>query len=103
MESQWGVEDRPTSRSLKEKVYTSSITIAHVCGLEMTALTDIQQEQVCENNWVRRIVWVNRAGKIRIEKMRMEVGVKESFKKNLVTSMLKWAGGVERIGDGKLA
>ena len=33
----------------------------------------------------------------------MEVGVKESFKKKLVRSSLKWAGCMERIGDEKRA
>ena len=33
----------------------------------------------------------------------MEVGVNEGFKKELVTSRLKWAGDVERMGDRKLA
>ena len=31
----------------------------------------------------------------------MEAGGKESFKKKLVRSWLKWAGHVERTGDGK--
>jgi len=32
----------------------------------------------------------------------VEVVVKESFKKKIVRSMLKWAGHVERVGDEKL-
>ena len=31
--------------------------------------------------------------------LREQVGVKESFKKNLVRSGLKWAGHMERRGD----
>ena len=38
-----------------------------------------------------------------MDELRMEVGVKESFKKNMVTSRLKWVGHVERMGDEKLA
>ena len=38
----------------------------------------------------------------RMDKLRVEVGVKESFKKKLVWSRLKWAGHVERMGDEKL-
>ena len=37
-----------------------------------------------------------------MDKLRVEVGVKESFKKKLVWSRLKWAGHVERMGDEKL-
>ena len=33
----------------------------------------------------------------------MEVGVKQSFKKQLVRSRLKWAGFVDRMGDENLA
>ena len=36
-------------------------------------------------------------------KLSVEVGVKESFRKNLVRSRLKWARHVERMGDEKLA
>ena len=35
--------------------------------------------------------------------LKVEVGVKDSFKKTLVRSRLKWAGHVERMGDEKLA
>ena len=41
--------------------------------------------------------------KRRMDELRVEVGVKESFKKNLVMSRLKWVGHVERMGDEKLA
>ena len=34
-------------------------------------------------------------------KLSVEVGVKESFRKNLVRSRLKWARHVERMGDEK--
>ena len=49
------------------------------------ALTEkLQKAQVCENNWIRRIVGVKRADKRRLDEQRVEVGVKESFKKKLV-------------------
>ena len=69
------------------------------------ALTQIHQKmvQACENNWVRRIVGVKRADNRRMEELGMEIGFKESFKKKLVKSRLKWVGRVERTGDGKLA
>ena len=38
-----------------------------------------------------------------MDELRVEIGVKESFKTKLVRSRLKWAGHVERMGDGKLA
>ena len=38
-----------------------------------------------------------------MDELRVEVGVKESFKKKLVRSWLKWAGQVDRMGDEKLA
>ena len=88
----------------KGMVLTSYITTAFVYGLETKALTERQQKvQVCENNWIRRIVAVNRVDKGRIDELTEEVGVKESFKKKLVRSRLKWAGHVERMGDEKLA
>ena len=66
-------------------------------------LTGQGNVQFCEKNWVRRISGVERADKRRMEKLRVEVGVKESFKKKLVKSRLIWTGRVERMGDGKLA
>ena len=54
------------------------------------ALTEKQQVkvQVCENNWIRRIVGVKRADKRKMDELRVEVRVKERFKKKLVTSRL---------------
>ena len=72
----------------------SCVTLAYLYGLETMALTEKQEMvQVCENNWIRRIVGVKR----------VEVGVEESFKKTLVRSGLNWAGHVGRMGDEKLA
>ena len=58
-----------------------------------------QQErlQVSENNWVRRIVGVKRINKRRMEELREEVSVKESFTRKLVRSRLRWAEHVERM------
>ena len=36
---------------------------------------------ICENNWIRRIVEIKRADKRRLDELRVEVGVKNSFKK----------------------
>ena len=49
-----------------------------------------------KNNWVR-IVGVKRIDKRRMEKPREEGCVKESFRKKLVRSWLKWAGYIERM------
>ena len=38
-----------------------------------------------------------------MDEQKVEDGVKESLKKKLVRSRLKWAGHVERMGDEKLA
>ena len=76
-----------------------------MCGLETMALTKKQQVkvQVCENNWIRRIVGVKRADKRRMDELGMQVGMKESFKKRRVRRRLKWAGlVVEGMGDEKL-
>ena len=53
--------------------------------------------QICENNWVRRIVGVKRIDKRRMEKLREEVGVRGSLMRNLARSRLKWAGHEERM------
>ena len=46
--------------------------------------------QVCGNNWINRIMGVKREDKRRRDELRVEVGVKDSFKKKLVRSRLKW-------------
>ena len=46
---------------------------------------------------------VERADKRRMNELRVEVGVKERFKKKLVRIRLKWAGHVESIGVEQLA
>ena len=38
-----------------------------------------------------------------MDELRVEVGVKESFKKKQVRSRLKWAGHMGRMGNEKLA
>ena len=74
-----------------------------MCGLKTMALLEKQQKvQVCENNWVRRIVEVKRVDKRRMDELRIEVGVQESFKTKLARSRLKLDVQVERIGDEKL-
>ena len=56
-----------------------------------------------ERKLVRRIiVGVKTADKRRVDELRVEVGVKERFKKKLVRSSLTRAGHVERMGDEKL-
>ena len=55
----------------------------------MTLTEKHQKAQVCESNWIRRIVGVKRAENRRIVELRVEFGVKENVKKKLVRSMLK--------------
>ena len=96
--------DRHISRKLKGNILNSCITPAYLDGLEIMAMTEKQQErlQVCENNWVRRIVGVKRIDKRRMEEMREEVGMKESLTRNLVRSRLSWAGHVEQMEGERL-
>ena len=56
-------------------------------------------ERFSKNNWIRRIMGVKRVDKRRMGRLRVEVGVKESFKKQLVrcTGRLKWACHVESM------
>ena len=96
--------DRRISRKRKGNMLSPCITPAYTNALETMALTEKQQKvQICKNNLIRRIVGVKRADKRRMYELRVEVGVKESFKKKLVRSRLTWAGHVERMGDEKLA
>ena len=46
---------------------------------------------------------VKRTNKRRMDELRMEVGVRESFKKKLARSRWKWTGHVERMKDEQLA
>ena len=70
----------------------------------MMRLTEKQEKvQVCETNLVRRIVGVKRADKRRTDELRVEVGVKDNFKKKLARNCLTWAGHAEMMGDEKLA
>ena len=86
------MRDRHVSRTLNGNVRSSCVKPAYLYSLETMAMTEKQQEkqQVCENNWVRRI-----------EEMREEVCVKESLIRKLVRSGLKFARHVERMdGNG---
>ena len=90
--------------SRRKCVLSSCVTQVYMNTLETMALTEKQQKNVhvCEkNNLVKIIVGVKRADKRRVDKMRVEVGVKESVKKELMGSV--WAGRVEGMGDEKLA
>ena len=59
----------------------------------------VSKVQVCEANWIRIIVEVKRADKRRMDELKEEVGVMESFQKKLVKRRLIWAGHVEIIGN----
>ena len=61
-------------------------------GVMHTGLETTEKLQVCENNWIRRIMGVKRVDKRRMDELRMEVGVIESFKRKLVRSRLELAG-----------
>jgi len=81
--------DRKISRKLKGKVVMSCVTLAHLYNLEMVALTERQHQrlQVCENNWVRRIVGVKR-----MDELQEKIGVQISLMGRLVKYWLRWAG-----------
>jgi len=53
--------------------------------------------------WAKGIVGVKRADRRKMEALRVEDGVKESYKIELVSSRLKWASRVERMRIGNLA
>ena len=96
--------DRHITRDLKGKVLNSCITPAYLYGMETTAMSEKQQMKlhVCENSWVRRIAGVKRIVKRRMEELREEVGVKESFTRKLMRSRLRRAGHVERMEGVRL-
>ena len=74
-------------------------TLACMCGLETMALTGKHQEklQVCANNWMRRIVGAKRVDKRRLDELRVEVEVNESYQKKLTRSRVKRARHVDRL------
>ena len=77
----------------------------HEWTRDPTALTEKQEEkvQVSETDLVRRIVGFERDDKRRTDGLRVEVGMKENFKKKLARSNLTWTGHAEGMGDEKLA
>ena len=73
--------DRTISKKLKGKVLRTCVTPACLYGLETAALTEQQQQklQVCENNWVRRIIRTKRVDRRRMNDLRKEVGMQCSL------------------------
>ena len=65
----------------------------------MTELQCQQTLQVCENNRVRKIASVTRAGRRRIVELMEETGMRRSLTERLVRSRLQWAGHVEIMAD----
>ena len=60
-------------------------TLAYLYGVKTVALPERHQRlQVCENNWVRRIVGVRR-----MDELREEIGVQMSLMRKLIKSRLK--------------
>ena len=96
--------DRHISRNLQGKFLNSCITPEYLYGMETTAMSEKQQMklQVCENSWVRRIAGVKRIVKRKMDELREEVGVQESFTRKLVNSQLRRAGHVERMEGFRL-
>ena len=47
--------DRRISKKIKGKVMSTYVTPECLCGTESLAMTELQQQRVCENNWVRKI------------------------------------------------
>ena len=83
---------------------STCVTPACLYGTETLALTELQQErqQVCENNWVRKIARVTRADRRRMVALREEMGMQMSLTERLTRSRLKWVGHVERMADDRL-
>ena len=81
--------DRRMSRKLKGNVLMSCVTLAYLYGMEIVALAERQHQrlQVCENNWVRRIVGVKR-----MDELQEKIGVQISLMGRLVKYWLRWAG-----------
>ena len=97
--------DRKISKKLKGKVLRMCVTPACLYGLETVALTEQQQQklQVCEDNWVRRIIRTKRVDRRRMNDLRKEVGMQCSLTGRLVRSRMRWAGHVVRMDVSKLA
>ena len=96
-----GNDGRKISRKLKGKVLDSCVVPASTYGLETLALSELHQHklQVCENNWIRRIVGVRRVERWRMKDLREEVGTKACRVGKIVKSRMKWAGHMVRIRD----
>ena len=97
------VGDRRISQKRKGNVLSSCVTQAYINALETMALTEKQQENVQvreKKNLVRILVGIKRAVERNMDELRVEVGVKERFKKKLVRS--SWAGHLGKMGDEKL-
>ena len=97
------VVDKRISKRLKGKVLSTCLTPSCLYGTETLAMTEQQQRlQVCENNWVRKIVRVTRADRRRMVELREKTEVQRSLTERLVRSRLQWAGHVERMADDRL-
>ena len=59
------------------EVMSTCVTPACLYGTGTLAMTELQQQrlQVCENNWLRKIVGVTRADRRRMVELREETGV----------------------------
>ena len=95
---------RQISRKLKGKVLDSCVVPASTYGLETLTLSELQQHklQVCENNWIRRIVGVRRVERWRMKNLREEVGTKACIIGKIAKSRTKWAGHMIRMKDNTL-
>ena len=87
-------DGRKISRKLKRKVLDSSVVPAITYGLETLDLSELHQHklEVCENNWIRRIVGVRRVERRRMKDLREEVGTKACIVRKIVKSRMKWVG-----------
>ena len=79
----------------------SCVMLAYLYSLETVALTERQQQrlQVCENNWVRRIVGVKSVDRRSMDELKEEIGVQMSLMGRLVKFQLRWAGHLVRMGE----
>ena len=98
------MRDKKISKKIKGKILTTCVVPACVYGLEAVALTDEQLKklQVCENNWVRRIVGAKRTDRRRMEDLRKEIGLKRTLADTVRRNRLRWAGQVANMDEGRM-
>ena len=77
------IKYRPTyiCKNLKENALGVCVIRACIYGLEVVAQSGAQQQhiQVCEHNWMRKIIWVKRADRRRLDDICEKFGMNVSI------------------------